>query len=66
MNEDKKEAPAKKPKGLIYTGGGGGRRASLQDPRVPARDLSSKEVKKYGRDLLLKSGLYIEPEGGKK
>ena len=27
---------------------------------IPARDLSADEVKKYGRERLLKSGLYIE------
>ena len=27
---------------------------------VPARDLTADEVRKYGRERLLKSGLYIE------
>jgi len=29
---------------------------------VPARDLTAEEVKKYGKDRLLKSGLYVEVE----
>jgi len=27
---------------------------------VPARDLSEEEVKKFGKDMLIKSGLYID------
>lgn len=31
-------------------------------PGVPARDLSEAEVKKFGREDLLASGLYVEVE----
>jgi len=41
---------------LIYTGGGHG--GFL--PGVPAKDLSSAEVRRYGRQFLLDSGLYKE------
>lgn len=41
--------------GLIY----GGHRFLIG---VPARDLTPAEVKKYGRAMLLKSGVYIEPK----
>ena len=30
--------------------------------KVPARDLSKEEVEKYGRGVLLDTGLYAEPE----
>lgn len=39
--------------GLIYVGKG----AFLEN--VPARDLSADEVEHFGRDALLKSGLYV-------
>ena len=39
--------------GLIYTGGG-------FIVGVPARNLKPEEVKKYGKDWLLASGLYQE------
>jgi len=29
-------------------------------PNVPARDLTDEEVKQYGKDRLIKSGLYVE------
>jgi len=29
---------------------------------VPARDLSADETEKFGRETLIKSGLYVEPE----
>jgi hypothetical protein len=46
--------------GLIYIPGG-------WLPGVPARDLTADEVEKYGgRDFLLASGRYKEPEGVKK
>ena len=35
-------------------------------PRVPARDLTDKEVKKYGKRFLLSLGLYEEVEDEKK
>lgn len=38
---------------LIYKGGG-------YLVGVPARNLTEEEVKKYGKDRLLNSGLYIE------
>ena len=65
-NEEEEEefVPPARIVALEYTGGGIG--GSLQDPRVPARDLSPEEVKKYGRELLLKSGLYKEKPGGGK
>ena len=31
-------------------------------PDVPARDLTKEEVKKFGKEFLLASGLYIEFE----
>jgi hypothetical protein len=43
-----------KTKKLIYRGGG-------FIVGIPARDLEGDEVKKYGKDRLLKSGLYYEP-----
>lgn len=38
---------------LIYKGGG-------YLVGVPARNLTDEEVKEYGKDRLLKSGLYVE------
>jgi hypothetical protein len=32
----------------------------ISHPRVPARDLSDKEVEKFGRDFLLSLGIYDE------
>lgn len=40
---------------LIYIGKG----AYL--PNIPARDLTSEEVSRFGKKLLLDSGLYAEP-----
>lgn len=31
-------------------------------PEVPARDLSEAEVEQFGKEFLLASGLYAEPE----
>lgn len=42
--------------GLIYVGNGG------FIPNVPARDLTEAEVAKYGKAMLLRSGLYAEPK----
>ena len=39
---------------LIYKGGG-------FLPKIPARDLSAEEVKAFGLERLLASGLYEEP-----
>lgn len=41
--------------GLIYVGGG-------FYHGVPARDLTEEEAKRFGRALLLRSGLYVEAE----
>ena len=41
--------------GLIYTGGG-------FLPGVPARDLPGAEAERYGRDILIMTGLYAEPD----
>lgn len=35
-------------------------------PDVPARDLTDKEVEKFGRDFLLASGLYVDEAVEKK
>jgi hypothetical protein len=35
-------------------------------PGIPPRDLTDDEVKKYGADLLLKSGLYEQEKPAKK
>lgn len=43
---------------LIYTGGGYG--GSL--PNIPSRDLTDDEVKRFGEQMLLDSGLYKKPE----
>ncbi len=32
------------------------------DPRFPARDLSAEEVAAFGKDALLATGLYREPD----
>jgi hypothetical protein len=40
---------------LIYAGGG-------VLVGVPARNLTDEEVKEYGRERLIESGLYKEPE----
>lgn len=42
---------------LIYVGGKVGWLSG-----VPARDLSDEEVARYGRERLLASGLYAEPD----
>lgn len=39
---------------MIYVGNGG------FIPGVPARDLTDEEVKRWGKQLLLNSGLYVE------
>ncbi len=41
---------------LRYTGGGYG--GFLRD--IPARDLTDEEAEKFGKESLVKSGLYIE------
>ena len=58
--DDKKPKKKKRAEGLIYTGGGIG--GSWQKPRIPARDLTPGEVKKYGREFLLETGLYRSEE----
>ena len=35
------------------------------DPRFPARDLNAEEVATFGKDVLLATGLYREPDGKK-
>ncbi len=45
---------------LIYIGKG-----AFQAP-IPARDLSEEEVKAFGKQALLKTGLYQEPPVEKK
>ena len=44
---------------LIYIGKG------AFDPRFPARDLSAEEVAEFGKDKLLATGLYKEPDAKK-
>ena len=44
--------------GLIYVGGG-------YFAGVPARDLTEEEADRYGREKLLRSGLYVEAEQSK-
>lgn len=44
---------------LIYIGKG------AFDPRYPARDLTSYEVSQYGKEALLATGLYKEPDAKK-
>lgn len=34
--------------------------------KVPARDLTDEEVKQYGEEKLIKSGLYEKPKGKRK
>jgi hypothetical protein len=41
---------------LTYIGNG------AFDPRFPARDLSAEEVAAFGKDALLATGLYREPD----
>ena len=35
------------------------------DPRFPARDLNAEEVATFGKDVLLATGLYKEPDAKK-
>jgi len=44
---------------LIYIGKG------AFDPRFPARDLSAEEVAELGKEALLATGLYKEPDAKK-
>lgn len=43
---------------LKYLGGG-------YIPGIPARDLTDKEVQKFGNELLVSTGLYAPPEPAK-